>query len=134
MGPEVKTNWLWESWTCSRCPKIMEIMTCWIVGKWQLKIISPPYSRIIQRSFLAFQSSKFGVRMPPQTLTDPEHKNALQQLTCSPLTAKAETTMQNNCTRTVRASQRSLVAWTLIQPIIHEPNRKFQELADRDIN
>ena len=73
-GAKVRNKWFWGSWSCLLGPKIMIMMNFLIFGKWNRKVTSPKWSRIVLQSFWATLFSKLSVKMGWQTTLDPKCK------------------------------------------------------------
>ena len=58
----VRNHGFWGSWTFPLGPKIMEMKTFKIFGKWAWKVNSSLWNRMIMRSFWAIQGLKFQVK------------------------------------------------------------------------
>ena len=71
-GSRVANNWFGESRSRPLGPKIMSMKTFRVFPKWNPKVISPKWSRIILRRFWANLLFNFAIKMAPLTVPDPK--------------------------------------------------------------
>ena len=64
---KVQNNWFRESWSRPLGPRTIKMKGFQVLPKWNRKVISRKWSRIISRSFWAILLLKFTVSMAPQT-------------------------------------------------------------------
>ena len=72
--PQIKYNWLWESWSRPLGVNAIKMAGFRVFLKWNRKVISPEWSRIILRSFWANVFSKsYNKHGPPDPQTPNLH-------------------------------------------------------------